>query len=51
LGHAGQLIERGDFNKAAAYLENAEAKTPRIWRAMLNSYLAAHRFEELCLAY
>jgi hypothetical protein len=51
LGHAGQLIERGDFNKAAAYLENAEAKTLRIWRAMLNSYLAAHRFEELCLAY
>lgn len=51
LGHAGQLMEAGNFNTAASYLEKIEAKNLRLWKALLNCYLTAHRFEELFAAY
>ncbi len=51
LGRAGALLDTGNFNQAAEYLARAEPKTARVWRALLNALLAAHRFDELVQAY
>lgn len=51
LGHAGQLIEAGNFNAAAEYLRGVDNKNLRVWHALLTSYLSAHRFEEACSTY
>src|SRR3712207_9460328 len=51
LERAEQLFEAGDYQGAAAILENAGKDKKRAWRILLQCYLRTHRFDDLVSTY